>query len=76
LLNIFINQYLAKETHLTPWTIAIQMFDQLHRYMSSSIYKNDLQFYLSKLSQSIYDELGWNDSQGNNVIKKIEIYYF
>jgi hypothetical protein len=66
-----LSKYLAKETHLTPWTIAIQMFDQLHRYLSSSVYKNELQFYLSKLSQPIYDELGWDDTQGNDVTKRL-----
>jgi hypothetical protein len=66
-----LSKYLAKETHLTPWTIAIQMFEQLQRYMSSSFYKNDLQFYLSKLSQPIYEELGWDNSQGNDVVKRL-----
>jgi hypothetical protein len=47
------------------------MFDQLHRYMSSSIYKSDLQFYLSKLSQPIYEQLGWDDSQGTDVVKRL-----
>jgi len=67
-----LSKYLVNERHLTPWTVAINMFEQLQKYILLTEYKDDLQLYLSNLAKPTYDSLGWNENQTEtDVVKRL-----
>ncbi len=64
-------KYLVHERHLTPWTLAINMFSQLQKYMLTTEYRQDFISYLTTLAQPVYDDLGWDDNQGSDTVKRL-----
>lgn len=66
-----LSKYLSKETHLQPWSVAISMFEPIRRYLSSSDQKQDLDLFLSGLAEQTYERLGWDDSQGTDVERRL-----
>ena len=66
-----LSKYLSKETHLQPWSVAISMFAPIRRYLSLTEHKQDLDLYLSGLAQQTYDRLGWDDTQGDEVERRL-----
>jgi len=64
-------KYLVNERHLTPWNIAINMFAPIQRYILTTEYREQLFSYLTSLAKPIYDELGWDDTQGTDTTKRL-----
>ncbi len=66
-----LSKYLVNETHFSPWSLFNSMFDSIRRYISMTDYKESLNQYLSQLSETQYLRLGWNDSDGNEITKRL-----
>lgn len=61
-----LTRYLVKETHITPWTIAIRALNSISKnIVFGSSYGTQFQLYIQDLVSPVYSKLGWNDSQGS-----------
>ena len=64
-------KYLVREDHLTPWSIALNSFQQIKNYMSNTEHRNDTMKYFIELAQPLYDELAWEDNNGTDTQKRL-----
>ena len=65
-----LSKYIVNEEHFTPWAMFDSMFDNRYRLLMTQ-YKDSLNTYLSYLSAKQYQRLGWNDSEGNDITKRL-----
>ncbi|CAG2174421.1 unnamed protein product, partial [Oppiella nova] len=65
-----LSEYLKREKHLTPWSVAISMFAPIRRYLSSTEHKLNLDKFLSGLAEPIYTELGWDETTEETDVTK------
>ncbi|CAG2104288.1 unnamed protein product, partial [Medioppia subpectinata] len=63
-------QYLAKEKHYVPWTVAIESFKQIQKYMLTTERRDELQKFFRDLGTDLYNELGWDDT-GTDTHKRL-----
>ncbi|CAG2180961.1 unnamed protein product, partial [Oppiella nova] len=63
-------QYLVKEEHLTPWTVALESLRQIQKYMFTTDKRTQLMESLVKLGQPVFEKLGWDDT-GSDTEKRL-----
>ena len=64
-------KYLVRETHLTPWSIALNSFQQIRNYMSTTEHRNEIMQYFIELAKPVYEDLGWDDKNGTDTQKRL-----
>ena len=64
-------RYLTREKHLTPWSIALSSFQTIQRYMLTTEHRTALMQYFKQLAQPLYEELGWNDTNGSDTDRRL-----
>lgn len=65
-------KYLVNEDHITPWTIAIRGLTLIGKnVVFGSTYGNKFQEYVQGLVKPIYNNLGWDDSLGTEVKRRL-----
>jgi hypothetical protein len=65
---------MSQETEFLPWRILINRLGYLIEQLDTTKVYGNFQNYMIDLIQPLYDNLGWEDKQGDSWLRRYHLY--